>query len=164
MNAIVAVDENWGIGKNGDLLFHIPEDMKYFKEKTLHKVVVMGRNTFESLPKREPLPYRTNVILTSDVDYHVDDAVIVHSEQELLGYLKQYDSEDIFIIGGGTVYSMMLPYCDTVLVTKVNAACAADVYFPDLDEHPDFKPVWLSETRDYDGITFNFTRWIRCKD
>ena len=117
MNLIVAADKNWGIGKDNKLLVSIPSDMKFFRQETMGKVVVMGRKTLESFPNGLPLKNRTNVVLTSDKNYQVKDAVIVHSIDEVLEELKKYDDDEIYVIGGGKVYEELLPYCDVALVT-----------------------------------------------
>ena len=104
MNLIVAADKNWGIGKDNKLLVSIPSDMKFFRQETMGKVVVMGRKTLESFPNGLPLKNRTNVVLTSDKNYQVKDAVIVHSIDEVLEELKKYDGDEIYVIGGGKVY------------------------------------------------------------
>ena len=110
MNLIVAADKNWGIGKDNKLLVSIPSDMKFFRQETMGKVVVMGRKTLESFPNGLPLKNRTNVVLTSDKNYQVKDAVIVHSIDEVLEELKKYDDDEIYVIGGGKVYEELLPY------------------------------------------------------
>lgn len=129
MKAILSADRNWGIGNGNKLLVSIPSDMKFFRQTTTGKVVVMGRKTLESFPNGQPLKNRTNIVLTENPDYRVKDAVIVHSKEELLKTLEQYDTEDIYIIGGESIYRMMLPYCDTVLVTKIDRAFQADTFF-----------------------------------
>ena len=134
MKAILAADKNWGIGYNNRLLVSIPSDMKFFRQTTTGKVVVMGRKTLESFPNGLPLKNRTNIVLTANPDYDVKDAVIVHSKDELLEELKKYNEDYIYVIGGESVYRMMLPYCDTVLVTKIDRAFQADTHFPNLDE------------------------------
>ena len=134
MNLIAAVDSNWAIGNKNKLLASIPADMKFFRETTTGHVVVMGRKTLESFPNGMPLKNRTNIVLTSNRNYCVKDAVIVHTLKELLEELKKYDSEEIFVIGGGSVYQMMLPYCDTAYITKIDHAYEADTYFPNLDQ------------------------------
>ena len=117
MKAILSADKNWGIGCNNKLLVSIPSDMKFFRETTTGNVVVMGRKTLESFPNGLPLKNRTNIVLTGNRDYHVKDAVIVHSQDELMDELKKYDTENVYVIGGERVYRMMLPSCDTVFVT-----------------------------------------------
>ena len=122
MNLIVNADKNWGIGRENQLLVHIPNDMKMFRQTTTGKVVVMGRKTLESFPNGMPLPKRTNIVMTTDQDYDGRGAIVVHSEEELFEELKKYADEDIFIIGGESIYRMMLPYCDTAYVTRLDYA------------------------------------------
>ncbi len=132
MKTIVAVDEKWGIGKNNDLLFHLPEDMRYFREKTTGKIVVMGSNTLKSFPGGKPLKNRTNVVLWPDGDTR-DDCIVVRSLKELFKTLSRFDANDVFIIGGAMFYKTMLPYCDTAYITKVRADGQAQVFFENLD-------------------------------
>ena len=145
MNVIVAVDKNWGIGKDNKLLVSIPSDMKFFREETMNKVVVMGRKTLESFPNGLPLKRRTNIVLTKDRNYKVKDAILVHSVEELMEELKKYDSEDIYVIGGDSIYRQLLPYCDVAHVTKIDYAYEADSYFPNLDEMSDWTVERTSE-------------------
>ncbi len=114
--------KNWAIGYKNKLLVSIPADMKFFRQMTSGKVVVMGRKTLESCPNGLPLKNRTNSVLTGNPTYHVKDAVIVHTPEELLEELIQYDEEEIFVIGGESIYRMLLPYCQKVYVTKIDHA------------------------------------------
>ena len=161
MKIIVAADKNWGIGKNNELLVHIPNDMKMFRQTTTGKVVVMGRKTLESFPNGMPLPNRTNIVLTTDQDYKAKGAIVVHSKEELLEELKKYPKEDIFIIGGESVYRMMLPYCTTAHVTKTDYAYDADTWFPNLDEMPDWKITAEGEEETYFDIEYQFLKYER---
>lgn len=161
MNAIVAADKNWGIGYKNKLLISIPSDMKFFRQTTMNHVVVMGRKTLESFPDGLPLAKRTNIVLTRDQDYKVKGAILVHSEEELLEELKKYEEDDIFVIGGGSVYEMMLPYCNTVYVTKIDFAYQADTYFPNLDEMPEWEMTEESEEQTCFDIEFAFTKYER---
>ena len=120
MNAIVAVDNNWAIGNKGKLLVSIPNDMKRFREITTGKVVVLGRKTMATFPNGMPLKNRTNIVLSKDEKYKAGDAIVVHSIDELLEELKKYNTEDVYIIGGDSLYKQMLPYVDTCEVTKIN--------------------------------------------
>ena len=129
MNLIVAVDKNWAIGNDNKLLVSIPQDMKFFRETTMGKVVVMGRKTLESFPGGQPLKKRTNIVLTRDKNYQVKDAIVVNTVDELLQELKKYDEEEIYVIGGESIYRQMLPYCKVAHVTKINHAYEADTYF-----------------------------------
>ncbi len=137
MREIVVVDSKWGIGKNNDLLFSLPEDMAFFRSETTGKVVVMGSNTLKSLPGGNPLKNRTNIVLYPGGEKR-EDCTIVDSLEELFDVLKNYDSDDIYIMGGAMFYRTMLPHCDTAFVTKVDADGEAQVFFENLDEHPDW--------------------------
>lgn len=161
MKAILAADKNWGIGYNNRLLVSIPSDMKFFRQTTTGKVVVMGRKTLESFPNGLPLKNRTNIVLTANPDYDVKDAVIVHSKDELLEELKKYNEDDIYVIGGESVYLMMLPYCDTVLVTKIDRAFQADTHFPNLDEMEEWTLTEESEEQTCFDLEFRFTKYER---
>lgn len=152
MKAIVAVDVKWGIGKNNDLLFAIPEDMKFFREKTSGKVVCMGYNTLLSFPNSKPLKNRTNIVLAPE-NVERDDCTVVHSLDELFATLKNYNDDEIFVIGGAMFYRTMVDYCSEVYVTKVNADGGATVFYPNLDEKENFELVYVSEpitTNDYE--------------
>lgn len=161
MNVIVAVDKNWGIGKDNKLLVSIPSDMKFFREETINKVVVMGRKTLESFPNGLPLKRRTNIVLTKDRNYKVKDAILVHSVEELMEELKKYDSEDIYVIGGDSIYRQLLPYCDVAHVTKIDYAYEADSYFPNLDEMSDWTVERTSEELTYFDLEYMFVKYVR---
>ena len=161
MKAILSADINWGIGNGNKLLVSIPSDMKFFRQTTTGKVVVMGRKTLESFPNGQTLKNRTNIVLTENPDYRVKDAVIVHSKEELLKTLEQYDTEDIYIIGGESIYRMMLPYCDTVLVTKIDRAFQADTFFPDLDKMEEWEMTEEGEEQTCFDLEFRFTKYER---
>lgn len=156
MKAIVAVDEKWGIGKKNGLLFELPADMKYFREHTLNKVVVMGSNTLKSFPGGKPLKNRINVVLYPNGEKR-DDCVVVDNLAELAAELKKYDENDVFIIGGAMFYKTMLPYCSHVLVTKVKADGGAEVFYENLDEKPEWKCVRESEEQETNGYKIKFT-------
>ena len=145
MRAIVCADKNWGIGYKNRLLVSIPSDMKFFRETTTGKVIVMGRKTLESFPNGMPLKNR-----------------IVHDEEELMNELGKYDTEQIYIIGGESVYKMMLSYCDKIYVTKVDRAFQADTYFPNLDEMSEWKMTQESEEQTCFDLEFCFTTYERC--
>ena len=159
MNLIVAVDENCAIGKDNKLLVSIPSDMKFFRETTTGKVVVMGRKTLESFPNGLPLKNRTNIVLTRNRDYQVKDAIVVHSVPELLVKLDKYSSEDVYVIGGDSVYQELLPYCDVAHVTKINHVYAADSWFPNLDETGEWEITGESEEQTYFDLEYMFVRY-----
>lgn len=161
MNLIAAVDENWAIGRRGELLVSIPRDKKLFQEMTLGKVVLGGRKTMEGLPGGTTLKGRTNIILTARQKYQYSDAVVVHSMEEALRELGKYPSQDVFIIGGEQVYRQFLPYCDTAYVTKILYSYDADAYFPDLDHDPEWEMTHDSEEQTYYDLEYYFTVYQR---
>lgn len=160
MKAILSADRNWGIGYQNKLLVSIPSDMRSFREMTEGKVIVMGRKTLESFPNGLPLKKRVNVVLTHDRSYQVKDAVIVHDKEELLEELKKYQ-EDIFVVGGGSVYELLLPYCDTAYVTRIDMSYQADTFFPDLDQDPEWELTEESDEQTCFDIEFTFTVYRR---
>ena len=159
MNIIVAVDKNWAIGYQNKLLNSIPEDMKFFRETTTGKVVVMGRKTLESFPNGRPLKNRVNIVITNQKDYQVPGAIVLHSVEEALEYVKQYNSDDIYVIGGASIYEQMLPYCDVAHVTKIDYAYQADCFFPNLDELPEWKVTGESEEQTYYDLEYTFVKY-----
>ena len=163
MNLIVAVDKNWAIGKENKLLVSIPQDMKFFRETTMGQVVVMGRKTLESFPGGQPLKKRTNIVITRDKNYSVKDAIVVHSVEEALEELKNYNSEDVYVIGGDSIYRQMLPYCHVAHVTKINHAYEADTYFPNLDEKEEWLVTGVSDEQTYFNLEYEFVRYERVK-
>ncbi len=163
MKLIVAVDSKWAIGNKNKLLVSIPADMKQFRERTTGHVVVMGRKTLESFPAGAPLKNRTNIVLTANQSYKAKDAIIVHTKEELLETLKEYNSDDIFVIGGQSIYEMMLPYCDTAYVTKIDHAYQADTYFPNLDEMDDWHVTNVSDEQTCFNLEYVFAEYQRVK-
>lgn len=163
MNLIVAVDKNWAIGNKNQLLVSIPKDHKMFREETTGKVVVLGRKTLETFPQGQPLKNRTNIILSRDTNYKVKDAIVVHSVEELLDTLKEYPSEDVYIIGGESIYRQMLPYCDTAHVTRIDHAYEADTYFPNLEEDEEWIETASSDEETYFDLEYRFVKYERVK-
>ena len=158
MKAILHADKEWGIGKSNGLMFSIPADMKFFRETTTGNVVVMGSNTLKSFPGGNPLKNRTNIVLYPDGEKR-EDCIIVGSLEELFNEIAKYDTEKVFVIGGAMMYKTLLPYCNEVLVTKVNAVGGADAYFENLDKNPNFKLVYESEPQETHGDEIKFTRY-----
>lgn len=161
MNLIVAVDKNWAIGNQGQLLVSIPEDKKLFREETLGKVIVMGRKTLESLPGKQPLYGRTNIVLTRNPDYKVKGAIVCHSLLEAQKELEKYPDEDCFIIGGQSIYEQFLPYCHTAHVTCIDYSYSADTHFPNLDQLTDWKMAVESEEQTYFDLCYTFRMYHR---
>ena len=163
MKAIVAVDKNWAIGKGNDLLVRIPMDQKFFRQETSGHVVVMGRKTLESFPGGLPLKNRTNIVLTRKENYDGHGAIVVHTEEALLEELKKYEDDDIYVVGGGQIYEMLLPYCNLIHVTKIDFSYEADTYFPNLDEMPEWEVTAESERQTYFDLEFTFCQYERKK-
>lgn len=163
MNLIAAVDKNWAIGKNNKLLVSIPEDMKFFRETTTGKVVVMGRKTLESFPNGLPLKNRTNIVLTTDRSYQAKGAILVYSMEELLEELKKYKSEDIYVIGGASIYEQLVDYCDVAHITKIDYAYEADSWFPNLDEKEEWVITADSEEQTYFDLEYYFYKYEKKK-
>ncbi len=159
MNLIAAVDKNWAIGFDRQLLVRIPNDQKMFREETTGKVIVLGRKTLETFPSGLPLNNRTNIILSTNKEYDVKGATIVHSIEELLEELKQYKSEDIFIIGGESIYKAMLPYCNVAHITKIDHTYNADAYFPNLDKDSVWSVTQESDEQTYFNLEYYFLKY-----
>lgn len=161
MNLIVAVDYNWAIGYKNELLIHIPKDRQFFKDTTMSKIVVMGRKTFESLSNKLPLKGRINIILTSDVNYKVPNAIVLNCLDDLYDELEKYDTENIFIIGGESIYKQLLDKCDTAFITKINKEFKADSFFPNLDNDSKWKIANKSEKENYTDVSYIFYTYKR---
>lgn len=161
MNCIVSVDNKWGIGKNNRLLFHIPADMEFFKQKTVSKVVVMGKNTLLSLPNERPLPKRTNIVLSTTLKR--SDCIICGSLAILWEQLKVVAADDIFVIGGEKVYKQLLPYCTAAYITKVNSDGNATEFFPNIDSDSNWNLSHKGQTQSYVDTQFCFCEYINKK-
>ena len=155
--AIVHADKEWGIGKGNDMMFSLPLDMKFFRQTTMGHIVVMGGKTLRSFPGQKPLKNRVNIVLTRG--QVCDECIIVRSYDELKTEMKNHENEDIYVIGGGEIYRELLPYCHGAYVTKVDAVGGAEVFFPNLDEHPDFVCVDEGVPMDDNGYTIRFTKY-----
>lgn len=161
MNLIAAVDRNWAIGYKNELLVRIPEDQKWFRETTTGKAVIMGRKTLESFPNKSPLKNRLNVVITSDMNYSVPGAVVVHSIDEAVEAVRDYADDDVYVIGGESIYRQMLPLCSTAHITKVDYAYQADAHLPDLDKEEGWKITETSDERTYFDIIYEFVKYER---
>lgn len=161
MNIIVTVDNNWAIGNKGGLLVRIPNDNKALRQEIAGKVVVLGRKTLETFPQGKPLAASTNIILSTNPNYHVKGADVVHGIEELLEELKKYNDDEIYIIGGESVYRMMLPYCNVVHVTKIDHNYEADAYFPNLDMLKEWEITAEGEEQTYFDIAYEFVKYER---
>lgn len=161
MNIIVAVDDHWGIGNKNKLLVSIPNDQRHFREETTNKVIVLGRKTLLTFPQEMPLKNRTNIILTEDPGFIRKDAVVVHSLEELFRALEPYPTEDVYVVGGESIYRQLLPYCDVVHVTKIDHRYEADAYFPNLDDDPSWEITNDSDEQTYFDLAYTFLKYER---
>ena len=164
MNMIVAVDRNWGIGKDNHLLASIPTDMKYFREHTMGKVVVMGRKTLESMPGGKGLPGRTNYVLTANTEYEAEGCNIVHGEYELFDAISHYDPDDVYLIGGASLYNRFYKYCSKLYITKMDADLGADAFITNIDEDDNYEVISESEPVTENGVTFRFVVYSKKKE
>lgn len=161
MDIIVNVTENWGIGHNGKLLYNIPADLKRFRELTIGRVVVLGRKTLYTFPGKKPLKGRTNLILSHQPGLQIEGATVVNDITHLLTELQQYDSNDISVIGGESIYRMLLPYCDKAYITRTYARPEADSYFPNLDMSPQWRQTDISEMYEFEKLTYRYINYVR---
>lgn len=160
MQAIVAVDQNYAIGYRGGMLFHLPEDLKYFARMTRGKTLVMGRATLQSFPNGKPLPGRPHIVLSRDKNFAVPGASVVHSLRELREAIAPYAPDQVFLVGGGQLYSLLIDCCDTAYVTRVRAkADEADCRFPNLDERPGWRLAEESEPVEDNGFLYTHCRY-----
>lgn len=163
MNIILAADRNWAIGKDNDLLIHLPGDLKYFKKMTTGKTVIMGRKTLESLPGGKPLPNRRNIILTRADDFQVSGAEVLNSIEDVLYLIKSGDlkSDEAFVTGGADIYKQMMPHCDKFYITKIDAELPADRYFVDLDQVDGLEITWSGPIEEYKGTKYQYVLYER---
>lgn len=163
MQIIAAVDNNWAIGFQDSLLVRIPRDQQMFREMTDGKVIVIGRKTLETFPQKQPLKNRVNIILSRDRKNTVKDAVVVHSIEELMEELRKYNTDDVYVAGGASIYRQLLPYCDTAHITKIDHTYQADAYFPRLDGMEDWELTADSEEQTYFDLEYYFQKYERKK-
>lgn len=156
MKLILAADERWGIGRDGGLLCHLPGDLKYFKSMTMGKTVIMGRVTLQSLPGGRGLPGRRNIVMTRDCGFSSENCEIAHTVRELDALLEGTPADDVFVIGGASIYEQLLPKCDTCYITRIYEDFGADRSFCDLDGDPHFDCEPVSDVQEENGIRYRF--------
>ena len=156
MNLIAAVDSNNGIGIDGNLLYRIPEDLRYFKQMTYGKVVVMGHSTLKAMPGGRPLPGRINIVLTRTPGLKIEGCTVCASLAELWQAISAYNTEDVFVIGGEAVYTQLMDYCARAYITKIHGRKPADRFFPRLEGAPGWVLVSASEEKEHQGLRFTF--------
>ena len=161
ISAIVAVNEDWGIGYNGELLENIPDDLKHFKKITSGSNVIMGLNTWMSLPKK-PLPNRNNIIIDYVDNIYFKDEATFQNMETTIDLIKTFSHEQFFIIGGGSIYKQLLPYCEKVYITKIFKRHEnVDTFFPNLDETNEWQVIEESEMYNYNGVDYKFYTYER---
>lgn len=179
MKAIVATEKNWGIGKNNDLLMHLPGDLKFFREQTVGKTMIMGRKTLESLPGGKPLPKRTTILLTSNKNYKYEGEIpeeakliVVYSIDEVMAKVDELaakeglDKAEVVVAGGASVYEQFLPLCDEFIVTRIDKDLDADRFFPNMEElvkKGELSVTWESELQvdEKTGTEYRFVKYCR---
>ena len=157
MKLIAAADRNWAIGRDGDQLVYLKEDLKRFRALTLGKCVILGRKTLATFPGGKPLVGRRSIILSRDPAFAPEGAEVCRSVDEALAAAP----EDAVVIGGGSVYRAFLPHCDTAYITQIDGEFSADCHFPDLDEDPEWKVAEVSEPLDENGISYRYVTYVR---
>lgn len=163
MNFIVAVDLDYGIAKNGSLLARLPGDLRFFKQKTLGNVVVMGRKTLESLPGQKPLAERENLVLTKDKNYHCPGATVLHSREEVLKWIKDHNisQEKVFISGGAEIYQLFMPDCCTGYVTEIKHHLAADRFIEKINQSSQWIETGRSQMQQENGYGYEWVTYQR---
>lgn len=168
MKAIAAVDQNWAIGNKGQLLAHIPADMKLFRTTTRDGIVILGRKTLSTFPDGAPLRNRINIIFSRDPSFRCEGADIVHDIESLLDLLAgKYASvpkDNVFVIGGASIYRQLLPLCSEAVITRIEKSFEADAFFPDLDKDEQWEKTEEGKTQYFEGIRFHFDRYRKNDD
>lgn len=159
MIMIAAVDSNWAIGNKGQLLVSIPADLRRFSQFTTGKTVILGRKTLDTFPGGRPLKNRRNIVLTRDKSYKLPDAEVVYDINSLFDIIKEAQNDDIYVIGGSSVYNQLLPYCDVAYITKIDYKYEADAYLPNLDEDPEWECVEESDEQTYYDLIYTFCKY-----
>ena len=158
MNLSVAVSGNWGIGYKGELLFRISPDLKRFKKLTMGKTIVMGHNTFKSLPNRQPLPGRKNIVMSRKPGTKIPGAFVANQKEQVMEMTR---GEEVFIIGGADIYNLFLDDCTRIYLTKVNASPPADRFFPNLNNYPEWLLENTSQIHFADGYEFTYLNYVK---
>lgn len=161
MKLIAAVDKNWAIGYKGQLLVSIRADQINFKKHTINKTVILGRKTLDTFPNGLPLPQRRNIILSTKKDYQVKGAEVVHSVEELMELVSTVDTDELYVIGGASIYRLLLPWCDEAIITKIDYSYQADSFIPNLDEDADWECVEESEEMTCFDIEYKYCKYVR---
>ena len=156
MNLIASADINWDIGFQGNLLYHVSEDMRWFKKHTINKVVIMGRETFASLPGGKPLVDRVNIILSSKTNLVAPGCIVCTTIDDLFIKLAKYKTDDLFVIGGASIYEQLLPYCNKAYITKFNKVSQADRFLTNLDQLNNWQLIDTLKDFWHNGLRYDF--------
>ena len=165
LSAIVAVCDDWGIGRNGGMVVANKQDMRHFVNTTTGHPIILGRKTLESFPGGRPLKNRRNIVLTRDPFFHCEGVEVVHSVDHALDLIR--DEDEVWVVGGGQIYQQLLPYCGRAVVTKNHCLRAADAFFPNLDQDKDWElveqtdPITLGRGEGDEGVSFSFATYQR---
>ena len=164
MKIIVATEKNWGIGKDNQLLVHLPGDLKFFKEQTTGKVIILGRKTLETFPGGRPLPNRVNVIVSGNPEFQKDGCIIASSVEDAVAKSLEAagdaGTDGIMVCGGASIYEQMLPLCDTCIITRMDQEFESDRFFPNLDQLPNWQIAEQSEIFEENGVTYQYIDYI----
>lgn len=162
MKIILAVDRDFGIGKDNKLLFHLKKDLAHFKDLTLNNIVIMGRKTYKSM--NGALPERENIVLTRNKDLKLDDALVFNSPQNLLKYVRENKNDrEVFVIGGKEIVDLLIDFCDEAIITKIDAKKDADTFLHNFDKDENFEIVNKSEDYYENDLKFNYITYRRKK-
>ena len=159
MIAIVAVDRNWGIGKDGEQLIYIPEDLKRFKNFTTGNTIVLGRKTMYTFPGSKPLKNRRNLILSRSPDFKVEGGEVFPDLASLMEQVT--DPDNTYVVGGAMVYNTMIGQCDRAYITKIDGSYPADCWFPNLDADPNWEIEWEGEELEHEGVKYRYVNYRR---
>ena len=156
----VAADDKFGIGKDGDLLTYLPEDLEFFKQLTLNKAIVIGRKTLESFKNGNPLPKRLNVVLSRKHDYDHERILRMQSVEDLLAWAEEQPDDCVIVAGGGEIYRLLMPYCTKLHITRLDGDFDADTFLPDPEDFG-FKCVIEEPVMEHEGIRYRHTTWVK---
>ena len=160
MKVILAVDENWGIGKDGKMLYHIKSDLKHFRDTTINNICIMGRKTYKSMGGG--LSSRENLVLSRNESFKIDDGLVFSNPKDVLSYVKDRNKE-VFVIGGYRIVEMFLPYCDEAIITKIDDKKKADTFLHNFDDDHSWKVYKKSDIFTEDGVSFEYVTYRRVK-
>ncbi|MCR5720167.1 MAG: dihydrofolate reductase [Lachnospiraceae bacterium] len=161
MKIVASVDNNWAIGRRGELLISIPNDLKRFRELTIGKTIIYGRKTLSTFPQGLVLQGRRNIVMSAKPGFTVKGGEVANSLEELFKLIEKENTEDVFVVGGESIYKQLLPYCDECLLTMIDMEYEADAYFPRIDKSQEWEQVSESDEYTYFDVPYTFARYTR---